>query len=137
MTFLELRTGAELGAVRVLNDLLAVAMRALGVEEATLHDLTLGVAELVTNVCEHESPDAQADVAVRLDSLPNALRVTVTSQGPPFDLHAAMAAAENADPLSNLEGRGLGLPILAALFDAIEHEHEQGHGNRITLVKNR
>ena len=52
--FLELRTGASLSSVRVLTDLLEVALRALEVEEASRHDLALGVAELVTNVCRHE-----------------------------------------------------------------------------------
>jgi hypothetical protein len=66
-TFLEVRIGARLPAVRILNDLLDVALRAVGVDEGVRHDLTLGVAELVANVVEHEG--GAGEVGLRLDVL--------------------------------------------------------------------
>ncbi len=137
-TFLELRTGATLQSIRVLNDLLEVALRALGIEESLRHDLALGVAELVANVCEHEYGEGEDGVvALRLEGGPREIRLAVTSQGPRFDLEGALRRAAESDPLEALQGSGLGLPMLAELFDALDHHYEEGVGNRITLRKQR
>ncbi|RMG12350.1 MAG: hypothetical protein D6731_14125 [Planctomycetota bacterium] len=136
--FLELRTEAVLGSIRVLNDLLEVALAALAVEPSLRHDLALGLAELVANVCQHEYA-AQTDprgVTVTLDARDD-LRLTVGSHGPPFDLEAALARARERDPLEDLEGSGLGLPLLVGLFDEVRCESPPEGGNRITLVKRR
>ena len=87
-TFLELRTDATLASIRVLTELLDVALRALDVDAAARHDLALGVAELVANVCEHEGDSAE--VGLRLEAGADRLRLAVTSGGPPFDLQAAL-----------------------------------------------
>jgi anti-sigma regulatory factor (Ser/Thr protein kinase) len=133
-TFLELRIGARLAAVRTLNELLEVALRALGIEDPLRHDVTLGVAELVANVVEHERGDAE--VGVRLDVAKDEVRLTVHSVGPRFDLQAALARAGARDPLSATDEGGLGLLILAGLFDEVRLD-EAPAGNRIVLRKAR
>lgn len=136
--FLELRCGAALGSVRVLNRLLEVALEALGVEDALRHDVTLGVAELVANVCQHETAgQGEAEVAVRLEVADERLELTLTSPGPAFDLAAAIARAEARDPLLELAPGGLGLPLLGALFDQVESSHAPGLGNRVVLRRRR
>lgn len=134
ITFLELRTSAVMGSIRVLNELLEVALRALGTDPALQHDLALGVAELVANVVEHEveAHGQGSEVVVRLDTSPGELVLSVTSKGPRFDFEAALAHAENHDPLENLDGSGLGLPLLKALFE-LSHDYAEGKGNVITL----
>jgi anti-sigma regulatory factor (Ser/Thr protein kinase) len=134
-TFLEVRICARLPAVRILNDLLDVALRAVGVDDGTRHDLTLGVAELIANVVEHEGCDGE--VGLRLDVLPADLRLTVSSAGPAFDLDGAIARASERDPLESESEGGLGLPMLVALFDEVRLDHHVGQGNRITLRKAR
>lgn len=133
ITYLELRTGASLSSIRVLNELLEVASRALGVDPSLQHDLALGVAELVANVVEHELEGSNGEVLVRLEHSGDQLVLTVSSSGPPFDLEAALAHAANHDPLAELQGSGLGLPLLVALFDKIEHDYDAELGNRISL----
>jgi anti-sigma regulatory factor (Ser/Thr protein kinase) len=131
--FLELRTGAGLSSVRVLNEVLGVALRQLGVAEALCHDVTLGVAELVANVHEHEYQGKQGgDVVVRLDLAKDALEVTVESKGPRFDPTAPREARE---PDDELEAGGLGLPLLHGLFDRVSHSYDDDRGNRVTLRK--
>ncbi|MBL4844995.1 MAG: ATP-binding protein [Planctomycetes bacterium] len=135
ITFLELRTSAVMGSIRVLNELLEVALRALGTDPALQHDLALGVAELVANVVEHEcqATDGEGgEVEIRLDTNPGELVLSVVSKGPPFDLDAALEKAANHDPLEDLDGSGLGLPLLTALFD-LSHTYEPDRGNVITL----
>jgi anti-sigma regulatory factor (Ser/Thr protein kinase) len=134
-TFLEVRIGARLPAVRILNDLLDVTLRAVGVDEGTRHDLTLGVAELIANVVEHEG--GTGEVGLRLDVLPRDLRLTVSSSGAAFDLDGAIARARDRDPLESDTEGGLGLPMLVALFDEVRLDHHVGQGNRITLRKAR
>jgi anti-sigma regulatory factor (Ser/Thr protein kinase) len=138
-TFLELRLGARLAAVRVLNDLFEVALGALGVGEALRHDLTLGVAELVANVVEHEYVGAAGEVLVRLDVRDDELVVTVVSDGAAFDLQGALDRAAAHDPLEALESDldgGRGMLLLAGLFDEVRLDREAGR-NRITLRKAR
>jgi anti-sigma regulatory factor (Ser/Thr protein kinase) len=129
--FLELRTGARLSSVRLLNEVLGVALRQLGVAEALCHDVTLGVAELVANVHEHEYAGKQeGDVVVRLDLAKDALEVSVESKGPRFDPTAPTEARE-----PDLEAGGLGLPLLHGLFDRVSHSYDAHRGNRVTLRK--
>jgi anti-sigma regulatory factor (Ser/Thr protein kinase) len=138
ISFLELRTEAVLGSIRVLNELLDVALVALAVEPALRHDLALGLAELVANVCQHEyAADTKTrGVTVTLDARGD-LTLTVSSQGPEFDLQAAIARAQARDPLEALDGSGLGLPLLVGLFDDVSNHYEAELGNRITLIKRR
>jgi len=137
ITFLELRTSAVLGSIRVLNELLEVALRALGIDPGLQHDVALGVAELVANVVEHEyeaSGGEGGEVLVRLETRPGALSLSVASKGPRFDFEAAIARAESHDPLENLDGSGLGLPLLKALFE-LGHSYDEARGNVITLER--
>ena len=98
----------------------------------------LGLAELVANVCQHEYANEgdRSGVTVTLDARGD-LTLTVTSQGPEFDLQAAIERAQSRDPLAALEGSGLGIPLLVALFDDVSNAYEAERGNRITLVKRR
>jgi anti-sigma regulatory factor (Ser/Thr protein kinase) len=137
--FLGLRIGAELAAVRVLNDLFEVAMRALGLGDDLRHDLTLGIAELVANVCEHEAGGRDGEVDVRLDVSEREVRVTVVSSGDGFDLQGAIERAQARDPLEALEADdegGRGLLLLVGMFDEVRLDRDGGK-NRITLRRAR
>jgi len=133
--FLELRTDARLASVRILSGMLEVALVGLGLPDGLRHDATLAVAELVANVCRHEYAGGPGEVAVRLEVAAGRLEVRVDSQGEPFDLQAALAEAAARDPLAALEAGGLGLKLVASLFDEVRSEHEDGRGNRVVLVK--
>ena len=126
LTFLELRCGAALTSIRILNQLLEVAMASLAVEASLRHDATLAVAELVANVCEHEYAGRQGEVGVKLQVDPDELRIELSSQGPPFDLTAALARAHASDPLEHLQSGGLGLKLIESLFDEATCEHPGG-----------
>jgi anti-sigma regulatory factor (Ser/Thr protein kinase) len=132
--WLELKVGARLAAVRVLNDLLDVALRSLELGDDLRHDVTLGVAELVANVCEHEYAGRDGDVGVRLDVTHDEVRVTVLSHGRAFDLEGALVRARSRDPLETDGGRGL--VLLEGLFDEVRLERDADQ-NRITLRKAR
>lgn len=137
--YLGLKIGARLAAVRVLNDLLEVAMRALGLEDELRHDLMLGVAELVANVCEHEGGGRDGEVDVRLDVSQEQVLVTVSSSGEPFDLQGAVARAQARDPLEALDSDddgGRGLLLLVGMFDEVRLDRDDGR-NCISLRRAR
>ena len=83
-------------------------------------------------------PVAVSDgVTVTLDARDGDLLLTVSSPGPRFDLDAAIERAKDRDPLADLDGGGLGLPLLLGLFDAVSNDYSEDQGNRITLRKQR
>ena len=98
-TFIELRTAASLNSIPVLTELLDVALRALQADEATRHDLAVAVAELTANVCSHEYGDTPGEISLHLATTLQGLKLSVISQGPPFDLKAALKGAEDPNPL--------------------------------------
>ncbi len=128
-TWLEVRLGAGLAAVRVVNDLLDVALRAAFVDELTRHDTTLAVAELVTNVVEHERPTLgdRAEVSIRVDVGDAELVVTVTSPGAGYDVERHIAEARERTTLEESTEGGMGLLILASLFDVKAGKVPSGH----------
>jgi anti-sigma regulatory factor (Ser/Thr protein kinase) len=128
-TWLEVRLGAGLAAVRVVNDLLDVALRAAFVDELTRHDTTLAVAELVTNVVEHERPALgdRAEVSIRVDVGDAELVVTVTSPGAGYDVERHIAEARERTTLEESTEGGMGLLILASLFDVKAGKVPSGH----------
>lgn len=133
--WLEVRLSAELRAARVVCAVLDASLAALEVHASLRHDVTLAVAEVVTNVVEHEYRGGPGEVRVRLEVAPDRLHVVVESQGSPFDLAAAVARAARSDPLAELQGSGLGLILVGSLFDEAGSVHEPGRGNVVTLVK--
>lgn len=128
-TWLEVKLGAGLAAVRVVNDLLDVALRAAFVDELTRHDTTLAVAELVTNVVEHERPTLgdRAEVSIRVDVGDAELVVTVTSPGAGYDVERHIAEARERTTLEESTEGGMGLLILASLFDVKAGKVPAGH----------
>jgi anti-sigma regulatory factor (Ser/Thr protein kinase) len=139
-TYLEVRVQAVLASIRVINEILDVALRELKVHEAVRHDVALGIAELVANVHRHEYQGREdGDVVVRIDLDQELLKVTVESHGPRFDPTAVEAPTEAPDPLDlpELEAGGLGIPLLHGLFDEVKFDYEEGRGNLVVLKKRR
>jgi anti-sigma regulatory factor (Ser/Thr protein kinase) len=139
-TYLEVRLPAVLASIRVINEILDVALRELKVHDALRHDVALGIAELVSNVHRHEYQGRDdGDVIVRIDLDANMLQVTVESHGPRFDPAAVAAPTEAPDPLDfpELESGGLGIPLLHGLFDEVRFGYEEGRGNLVVLRKSR
>ncbi len=112
-----------------MNDLLDVALRAAFVDELTRHDTTLCVAELVTNVVEHERPalGGEAEVSISVDVDDAELVVTVTSPGADYDVERHIAEARERTTLEESTEGGMGLLILASLFDVKAARVPAGH----------
>jgi anti-sigma regulatory factor (Ser/Thr protein kinase) len=87
-----------------------------------------GVVDLLAEVDARAAkpPYANRRVHVRLDHLPDAVRVTIDDGGPGFDVaHVPQNAAPEA-----FTGRGL--MLIRSYMDAVHHN---ASGNRITMLK--
>ena len=109
------------------------------VEQDVLFDVRLAVEEVVTNVIEHAYAGQEAGpVTVRFVREPGRVVVTIEDLARPFD----PATVPPVDPTAPLEARrigGLGWHLVRRIMDEVRYERlsprDNGHGNRVTLVK--
>ncbi len=108
--------------VAVIRHVLGAFAEALRLEPEVVEDMRLAVTEACTNVVRHayhEGDPGPIDVVVRPDG--DRLEVIVSDYG-----HGMGASPD-------LGGPGLGLPLIAALADEVDIEHEPRHGSRLAM----
>ena len=94
---------------------------ALGMAPTTAADVKLAVTEACTNVVRHAYGDTSGSLEVEVLPRREAFVVTVTDRG--RGLHPSSASG----------GAGLGLPLMAALANALEIDQPEGCGNRVRM----
>ena len=103
------------------NAVVAFAEKA-GVPEPPLENLRLAVSEAITNVVLHGYPaDETGSVEVHAETTRDRVRVTVADRGTGYA------------PRLNSPGAGLGMPIIAAVADAVEIRHREPSGTEVEL----
>jgi serine/threonine-protein kinase RsbW/stage II sporulation protein AB (anti-sigma F factor) len=109
-------------AVAAARREIAEAARGLGVDPATLADLTLAVSEAVTNVVLHAYRQGpQGDVHLEVHREEAEVRITVSDHG------AGMR------PRPDSPGLGLGLPLIARLSASLEVATAESGGTRLCM----
>lgn len=119
--------------VRLVVASLASARRAVADER--IDDLKLAVSEACTNAIEAHASIASTDpVLVRVTEADERLEVEVTDQGPGFLPDALPSHPPVTDPARLNFERGLGIPLIKTLVDAVEFlPSSTGTTVRITL----
>lgn len=110
-----------------------------GIVAQVQEDLQVVLDEVCANVLKHAYPPGQPGLLrldLRLDDglSPQALELTLTDQGKPFNPLVKAAP----DTSLNWEERpigGLGIHLVQTLTDDQSYSHSQAEGNRLTLVK--
>ena len=92
-----------------------------GLPEQLVEDVRLAVTEACTNVVRHAYAGETGELDVAVEPGDEALTVTVTDQG--CGLHPTPAGKHG----------GLGLPLMAALANAVEFEAAGDRGSRVTM----
>lgn len=93
------------------------------VASVTLANVRLCVSEAVTNAIVHASADGRFDmVHVSVESVQDSLVITVTDNGDGFR------------PATGSSGLGLGLPLIAALADAMTVSTREQGGTEISMT---
>ncbi len=132
----KLKIESEEGAL----DRITAAVEDLGEREEWTPDLVLKVhlalEELGLNAIQYGSRGETPDIEIVMDSSNDAVVITISDSGIPFDpLHDAPAP----DLESSVEDRrvgGLGIYFVRELMDDVQYKREGGR-NHLTLVKRR
>jgi anti-sigma regulatory factor (Ser/Thr protein kinase) len=106
----------------VIRHVLGAFAEALRLPPETVEDIRLAVTEACTNVVRHayDGDDGPIDVVVRPSR--DRLEIVISDSGRGME----------ASP--DLEGPGLGLPLIAALADSVELQQAPVHGSRLKMA---
>ena len=107
--------------VAVVRHVLAVVADSLGLAPPMVANMRLAVTEACTNVVRHAYTDGVGSIEVELRARGNAIDVIVADAG------------RGTGPSPDVQGPGLGLPLIAALTDSLEVERTGGVGSRLTM----
>jgi sigma-B regulation protein RsbU (phosphoserine phosphatase) len=113
--------------------------REAGFSKAETERIVLAVDEVVTNVIEHAygpGTGTAETFELRLGTGSEALRITVTDYGQPFDFEAASRKYDGQASPDQPVG-GIGLYLVREFMDEVRYEADTVDGNRVTLVKRR
>jgi anti-sigma regulatory factor (Ser/Thr protein kinase) len=108
--------------VAVVRHVLGAFAEALHLPNEAVEDMRLAVTEACTNVVRHAYDDdepGQLEIIIRPDG--EVLQIIVSDHG------------RGIGPSPDTAGPGLGLPLIAALVDALEIEHAEDSGSRLAM----
>lgn len=123
-----------IAVVRLVVSSLAIARRVLADER--IDDLKLAVSEACTNAIEANASAQRSDspVTITCYEAPERFEVCVRDAGPGFDPDRLPQHPPVTDPDRLNFERGLGIPLIRSLVDAVAFEPaEQGTTVRMTL----
>ena len=106
----------------MIRHVLGAFAEALQLPADLVEDMRLAVTEACTNVVRHAYRDDESgtiDVVIRPNG--DRLDLIVSDQG------------AGIGPSSDVEGPGLGLPLIAALADSVEIDHAPSRGSRLAM----
>ena len=130
----ELRVEAVLGNVRQMTDFVRGVGRRLRLTEDTLFDLDVAVEEASTNIVRHAyGPDHAGDILVRVEAVDDAVCITLTDWGLPFDAEDLMPLDLDAPVEARTEG-GMGLHLVHKLMDDVSRNTAPAPGGPNVLV---
>ncbi len=134
----DLRLDATRENLRTLSYFIQGLGQRLRLNESLVFDLELAVEEAATNIISHAYADGdEGAMQLHVELIGNALRITLSDWGRPFDPQQAKPFDIHAPIETRIEG-GMGLHFIHNLVDAVErHARTQpGEPNTLTLIKN-
>ena len=119
----ELELAAETDNVPLVRHALRGLLEAAGVGEERISDITLAVTEACANAVLHAYPDRSGQFEASADlSTAGELVVTVRDYG------------SGMSPRVDSPGLGVGLPVMAAIADALEIDTPEGAGTVVRMT---
>ena len=132
-----LRLAATATNVPRISDFVREAGKRLRLTEDVRFDIDLAVEEASTNIVRHAyGPDRAGDIEVRVEAAVDAVRITFTDWGLPFEADPSHLAVDV--PLEERAEGGMGLLLVDKLMDEVARETASTPGgpNVLILVKN-
>jgi sigma-B regulation protein RsbU (phosphoserine phosphatase) len=133
----ELRTRATIENLRTVTDFCQSVGRRLDLGEKTLFQLDLAVEEAAANIVAHAyPPGAAGDMTLCIESMPDAIRLTLTDWGIPLDPDKVTPFDIHAPVETRIRG-GMGLYFIHSLMDDVQRQSapSPGGANTLTLLK--
>jgi anti-sigma regulatory factor (Ser/Thr protein kinase) len=121
-TDVRLSLPAQPDSLGVIRHVLGAFAEALRLPPDLVEDIRLAVTEACTNVVRH-AYDSEATGPIDVIMRPNRdrLEIVISDRG------------RGIAPSPDLEGPGLGLPLIAALADSVELQQAPVHGSRLSM----
>ena len=108
--------------IPVIRHVLGAFAEALELSQELIDDMRLAVTEASSNVVRHAyAGEAPGPIDVVVQPNGNGLDVIVSDRG------------HGMGPSPDVEGPGLGLPLIAALADSLELEESPNRGHRVRM----
>lgn len=133
----ELRTRATIENLRTVTDFCQSVGKRLNLDEKTLFQLDLAIEEAAANVVEHAyMPGSPGEMMLCIESIPDAIRLTLTDWGIPFDPDKVTPFDIHAPIETRIRG-GMGLHFIHSLMDDVQRQAapSPGGANTLTLIK--
>jgi sigma-B regulation protein RsbU (phosphoserine phosphatase) len=131
----ELELKADIEELSRMKDFVVDAAGQAGLSTKDTKRLRLAVEEAVTNVIMYAYDGCQSrPLSIRTNTTDDALLVTVTDEGRPFDPTKAPMADTTLPPDKRPEG-GLGILFIHQMSDGLDYRREDGR-NILTIRKN-
>jgi serine/threonine-protein kinase RsbW len=116
-----LTLAAHAAQVPLVRQVVGSLAQSAGLPESRIEDVKLAVTEACTNVVRHAYPDETGSLEVLASSAEDGLTVAVSDHG------CGLRPRVHDGP------GGLGLPLMAALTDAVEIDNADGQGTTVRL----
>ena len=118
----ELELAAETDNVPLVRHALRGLLEASGVDDERISDITLAVTEACANAVLHAYADRSGQFEASADLSAGELVVTVRDYG------------SGMSPRVDSPGLGVGLPVMAAIADALEIDTPEGAGTVVRMT---
>ena len=130
---------AVLASVRSIGDFVRGVGHRLRLTEDALFDIDVAVEEASTNIVRHAyGPDHAGDILVRVEAVDDAVCITLTDWGLPFNAEDLMPLDVDAPVETRAKG-GMGLHLVHKLMDDVVRKTASAPGgpNVLKLTKHR
>jgi serine/threonine-protein kinase RsbW len=131
-----LRVEASIENVARISRFVRDAGEHLRLSDDVLFDIDLAVEEAATNIVRHAyRPGRRGDMQVQVETVADALRITLTDWGQPFQAESAHLAVDV--PLEVRAQGGMGVLLVHELMDEVTRQtaSEPGGPNVLRMVK--
>jgi serine/threonine-protein kinase RsbW len=129
-----LTMSADESKLSTIRDFVACVGQEAGLSDQVIADLQLAVDEVCANVLRHGYRGQGGELAVTIQPLRDAVRVTVQDWGVAFDPQA-VPEPDVATPLEQRPLGGMGLYLVRQVMDEVLFEFGAEKGNTVTMVR--
>ena len=130
----ELRVEATLENLRKVSEFVRDIGRQLRLTDEALFDVDLAVEEGAANIVHHAyGPGHAGDILVRVEAVDEAVCITLTDWGLPFNAEDSVPLDTDAPVEARTEG-GMGLHLIHKLMDDVTRKRASAPGGPNVLV---